>query len=108
MQIVYGLDINNLKYLVLDYNESLMNGETVRKLAAFRSGIGADRVVFMDMVHDTVIAIYNAEGHNVVPDLNDFKAARTISAGSHEREYHVTNYYLSTIVSEKTLIKAAC
>ena len=32
MQIVYGLDINNLKYLVLDYNESLMNGETVRKL----------------------------------------------------------------------------
>ena len=27
MQIVYGLDINNLKYLVLDYNESLMNGE---------------------------------------------------------------------------------
>ncbi|WP_407400263.1 hypothetical protein [Anaerovibrio sp.] len=108
MQIVYGLDINNLKYLVMDYNEAMMNGDTVRRLAAFRSGLGADRVVFMDMVHDTVIAIYNAEGHNMVPDLNDFKAARSISAGNHEREYHVTDYYLSTIVVEKTPIKAAC
>ena len=108
MQIVYGLDINNIKYLVLDYNESLMNGRTVQKLAAFRNGIGADKVVFMDMVNDTVIAIYNAEGHNVVPDRDDFKAAKAISAGSFTREYHVTDYYLSTIVVEKTLIKTAC
>ena len=108
MQIVYGLDINNLKYLVMDYRESLMNGESIRKLASFRHGVGADKVVFMDLVNGMVIAIYNAAGQNVVPDLDDFRAARMISAGSHDREYHLTDYYLGRILVEKSPIKAAC
>ncbi|MCR5175327.1 MAG: hypothetical protein K6C05_00600 [Anaerovibrio sp.] len=108
MQIIYGLDINNTQYLVLDYNESLMNSRTIASLAAYRGGIGADKVIFMDMVNGAVIAIYNAEGQNTVPDMDDFKAARKMISGSFSREYHVTDYYLSTIVVEKELIKTAC
>lgn len=108
MQIVYGLNINEVNYLVMDVNEALMNGESVRMMSAYKQGIGADRVLFMDMVHGTVIAIYNADGHNVTPDMSDFQAAKAVASGTQCLEYHVTDYYLSTIVADKEIMKAAC
>ena len=107
MQLVYGFDINEVKYLVMDVNEMLMNGESVRSISDFKNGIGADRVLFMDMENNVVIAIYNSDGKNVVPDLNDFQAARLVAEGVCHREYHVTDYYLSTVAVEKELMKIA-
>lgn len=107
MQIVYGFDINGVKYLVMDVNEALMNGESVRSISAYKNGIGADRVMFMDLENSNVIAIYNSKGKNVVPDLNDFQVAGAISDGVYHREYHVTDYYMSTVAVEKELKKIA-
>ena len=107
MQIVYGFDINGVKYLVMDVNEALMNGESVRSISAYKNGIGADRVMFMDLENSSVIAIYNSKGKNVVPDLNDFQVAGAISDGEHHREYHVTDYYMSTVAVEEELKKIA-
>ncbi|MBQ1855436.1 MAG: hypothetical protein II137_02425 [Anaerovibrio sp.] len=108
MQIAYGFDINEVKYLVMDVNEALMNSESVRRMAAYKTGIGADRVLFMDMVNNTVIAIFSATGRNIVPDINDFQAAKAVVDNGPQREYHLTDYYLSTIMAEKEVMKTAC
>ena len=107
MQIVYGFEINGINYRVMDVNEALMNRDSVRSLSAYKDGVGADRVLFMDMVNNTVIAIFNANGKTIVPDMNDFQTARAIANQGQHREYHLTAYYLSVIAVDKDLRQTA-
>lgn len=107
------IQFNNIDYLVMDTNRDIMNGQSVAKLTSYSIGVGADRVIFMDMESGSVIVVYNSKGERIIPDSSDFSVARASSDGivladSRRQEVRISNYFINKIMVSGKSVRIAC
>lgn len=108
-----GIQFNNIDYIVMEANLDLMNSQSVSKLTSYSIGVGADRVIFMDMESGSVIAVYKANGERSIPDANDFSVARALNdgivlTGSRHKEIRISNYFINKIMVSSKCSRIAC
>ncbi|MDD3115272.1 MAG: hypothetical protein PHQ44_06020 [Anaerovibrio sp.] len=95
---------HRVEYIVIDTAGITIDQAGLARLASYRRGVGADRILLVDKALGQVIAAVDPKGSYQLLDVDDYRVAYT-AFGSlpqapemHYRELHITEYFLQQLL----------
>ena len=100
-------NFHRVEYIVVDTGMAVFDREGIAKLASYRHGVGADRVLLVDKSLGQLVAAADGKGCWQMVSAYDCQVARA-AFGSIERpkemqyrELRVTDYFLGRLLAEE-------
>lgn len=97
-------NFHRVEYIVVDTGMAVFDREVIAKLASYRQGVGADRVLLVDKSLGQLVAAADGKGCWQMVSAYDCQVARAalgsveLPEGMYRSELRVTEYFLSRLL----------
>ena len=106
-------NFHRVEYIVVDTGMAVFDREGIAKLASYRQGVGADRVLLVDKSLGQLVAAADGKGCWQMVSAYDCQVARAalgnieLPEGMYHSELRVTDYFLGRLLAKEGGMKIA-
>ena len=98
-------ELNNVEYIVIDTANITIEQMGLAKIASYRQGVGADRILLVDKQTNTLVAAADRNGAYSILSMSDYRIANIVLGKGEKTEeiYHIELHLTEHFVSSSLL-----
>ena len=106
-------NFHRVEYIVVDTGMAVFDRDGIAKLASYRQGVGADRVLLVDKSLGQLVAAADGKGCWQMVSAYDCQVARAalgnieLPEGMYHSELRVTDYFLGRLLAKEGGLNSA-
>ena len=106
-------ELNNVEYIVIDTANITIEQMGLAKIASYRQGVGADRILLVDKQTNTLVAAADRNGASSILSMSDYRIANIV-LGKGEKteeiyhiELHLTEHFVKQLIAPAKSMRIA-
>ena len=106
-------ELNNVEYIVIDTANITIEQMGLAKIASYRQGVGADRILLVDKQTNTLVAAADRNGAYSILSMSDYRIANIV-LGKGEKteeiyhiELHLTEHFVKQLIAPAKSMRIA-